>query len=148
MQRKRNPGKCSATPCVGANIQVKSPGFISIPSGLRWLDSEGGGRIIAESTPEQMAKNKASHTGKCLKPVSKRSCACPRSSSRSRMARAKPPYLAATKLDTLRNGVSHESGPRRSTTGSGPKISSSCNVRLPQIGSVTVSPRPNTAGLP
>jgi excinuclease ABC subunit A len=33
---------------------------------------EGGGRIIAEGTPEQVAKNKASHTGKYLKPVLKR----------------------------------------------------------------------------
>jgi len=33
---------------------------------------EGGGRIIAEGTPEQIAKNKASHTGKYLKPVLKR----------------------------------------------------------------------------
>ncbi|MBP8902144.1 MAG: excinuclease ABC subunit UvrA, partial [Thiobacillaceae bacterium] len=34
---------------------------------------EGGGRIIAEGTPEQVARNKASHTGKYLKPVLKRS---------------------------------------------------------------------------
>jgi len=33
---------------------------------------EGGGRIIAEGTPEQVARNKASHTGKYLKPVLKR----------------------------------------------------------------------------
>jgi excinuclease ABC subunit A len=33
---------------------------------------EGGGRIIATGTPEQIAKNKASHTGKYLKPVLKR----------------------------------------------------------------------------
>jgi excinuclease ABC subunit A len=33
---------------------------------------EGGGKIIAEGTPEQIAKNKASHTGKYLKPVLKR----------------------------------------------------------------------------
>ena len=33
---------------------------------------EGGGRVIAEGTPEQVAKNKASHTGKYLKPVLKR----------------------------------------------------------------------------
>ena len=33
---------------------------------------EGGGTIIAEGTPEQIAKNKASHTGKYLKPVLKR----------------------------------------------------------------------------
>jgi excinuclease ABC subunit A len=33
---------------------------------------EGGGQIIAEGTPEQVAKNKASHTGKYLKPVLKR----------------------------------------------------------------------------
>jgi excinuclease ABC subunit A len=33
---------------------------------------EGGGKIIAEGTPEQVAKNKASHTGKYLKPVLKR----------------------------------------------------------------------------
>jgi excinuclease ABC subunit A len=33
---------------------------------------EGGGRIIAVGTPEQIAKNKASHTGKYLKPVLKR----------------------------------------------------------------------------
>jgi excinuclease ABC subunit A len=33
---------------------------------------EGGGRIIAEGTPEQIAKNKASHTGKYLKPALKR----------------------------------------------------------------------------
>ena len=33
---------------------------------------EGGGQIIAEGTPEQIAKNKASHTGKYLKPVLKR----------------------------------------------------------------------------
>jgi excinuclease ABC subunit A len=32
---------------------------------------EGGGRIIAEGTPEQVAKNKASHTGRYLKPVLK-----------------------------------------------------------------------------
>jgi len=30
---------------------------------------DGGGRIIAEGTPEQVAKNKASHTGRYLKPV-------------------------------------------------------------------------------
>jgi excinuclease ABC subunit A len=33
---------------------------------------EGGGRIIATGTPEQVARNKASHTGKYLKPVVKR----------------------------------------------------------------------------
>ena len=33
---------------------------------------EGGGQIIAVGTPEQIAKNKASHTGKYLKPVLKR----------------------------------------------------------------------------
>jgi excinuclease ABC subunit A len=33
---------------------------------------EGGGRIIAEGTPEQIAKSKASHTGRYLKPVLKR----------------------------------------------------------------------------
>ncbi len=33
---------------------------------------EGGGRIIAQGTPEQVAENKASHTGKYLKPVLKR----------------------------------------------------------------------------
>ena len=33
---------------------------------------EGGGRIIAEGTPEQIAKTKASHTGRYLKPVLKR----------------------------------------------------------------------------
>jgi excinuclease ABC subunit A len=33
---------------------------------------EGGGQIIAEGTPEQIAKNKASHTGKYLTPVLKR----------------------------------------------------------------------------
>jgi excinuclease ABC subunit A len=33
---------------------------------------EGGGQIIAEGTPEQIVKNKASHTGKYLKPVLKR----------------------------------------------------------------------------
>ncbi len=33
---------------------------------------EGGGMIIAEGTPEQVARNKASHTGKYLKPVLKR----------------------------------------------------------------------------
>ena len=33
---------------------------------------EGGGLIIAEGTPEQIAKNKASHTGRYLKPVLKR----------------------------------------------------------------------------
>jgi excinuclease ABC subunit A len=33
---------------------------------------EGGGQIIAVGTPEQVAKNKASHTGKYLKPVLKR----------------------------------------------------------------------------
>jgi excinuclease ABC subunit A len=32
---------------------------------------KGGGRIIAEGTPEQIARNKASHTGKYLKPVLK-----------------------------------------------------------------------------
>jgi len=30
---------------------------------------EGGGRIIAEGTPEQIARNKASHTGRYLKPA-------------------------------------------------------------------------------
>jgi excinuclease ABC subunit A len=34
---------------------------------------EGGGQIIAEGTPEQVARNKGSHTGKYLKPVLKRS---------------------------------------------------------------------------
>jgi excinuclease ABC subunit A len=33
---------------------------------------EGGGMIIAQGTPEQVAANKASHTGKYLKPVLKR----------------------------------------------------------------------------
>ncbi|MEW5788100.1 MAG: excinuclease ABC subunit UvrA [Pseudomonadota bacterium] len=33
---------------------------------------EGGGRIIAQGTPEQVARNKASHTGKYLQPVLKR----------------------------------------------------------------------------
>ena len=33
---------------------------------------EGGGQIIAEGTPEQVARNKGSHTGKYLKPVLKR----------------------------------------------------------------------------
>jgi excinuclease ABC subunit A len=33
---------------------------------------EGGGQIIAEGTPEQVARNKASHTGRYLKPVLKR----------------------------------------------------------------------------
>jgi excinuclease ABC subunit A len=33
---------------------------------------EGGGRIIAEGTPEQIARNKASHTGRYLKPALKR----------------------------------------------------------------------------
>jgi excinuclease ABC subunit A len=33
---------------------------------------EGGGMIIAEGTPEQIARSKASHTGKYLKPVLKR----------------------------------------------------------------------------
>ncbi len=33
---------------------------------------EGGGQIIAQGTPEQIARNKASHTGKYLKPVLKR----------------------------------------------------------------------------
>jgi excinuclease ABC subunit A len=33
---------------------------------------DGGGRIIAEGTPEQIARNKASHTGRYLKPVLKR----------------------------------------------------------------------------
>ena len=32
---------------------------------------EGGGRIIAEGTPEQVARNPASHTGRYLKPVLK-----------------------------------------------------------------------------
>ncbi len=32
---------------------------------------EGGGQIVAEGTPEQVAKNKASHTGRYLKPVLK-----------------------------------------------------------------------------
>ena len=30
---------------------------------------EGGGQIIAEGTPEQIARNKKSHTGRYLKPV-------------------------------------------------------------------------------
>ena len=30
---------------------------------------EGGGRIIAEGTPEQVAANPQSHTGRYLKPV-------------------------------------------------------------------------------
>ena len=33
---------------------------------------EGGGRIIAEGTPEQVVRNKASHTGRYLKPVLRR----------------------------------------------------------------------------
>jgi len=33
---------------------------------------EGGGQIIAAGTPEQVAKNKSSHTGKYLEPVLKR----------------------------------------------------------------------------
>ncbi|MGQ9862542.1 MAG: excinuclease ABC subunit UvrA [Thiobacillaceae bacterium] len=33
---------------------------------------EGGGRIIAEGTPEQVARNQASHTGRYLKPVLRR----------------------------------------------------------------------------
>jgi excinuclease ABC subunit A len=32
---------------------------------------EGGGRIVAEGTPEQVARNRASHTGRYLKPVLK-----------------------------------------------------------------------------
>jgi len=30
---------------------------------------EGGGRVIAEGTPEEVARNKASHTGQYLKRV-------------------------------------------------------------------------------
>jgi excinuclease ABC subunit A len=30
---------------------------------------EGGGRVIAEGSPEEVAKNKASHTGQYLKEV-------------------------------------------------------------------------------
>jgi excinuclease ABC subunit A len=33
---------------------------------------EGGGQIIAEGTPEQIARNKASHTGRYLRPALKR----------------------------------------------------------------------------
>ncbi|MGH8635155.1 MAG: hypothetical protein ACRET7_13625, partial [Burkholderiales bacterium] len=30
---------------------------------------DGGGRVVAEGTPEDVAKNKASHTGQYLRPV-------------------------------------------------------------------------------
>ena len=41
---------------------------------------EGGGQIVAEGTPEQVARNKASHTGRYLKPVLKRARAWPNAS--------------------------------------------------------------------
>ncbi len=48
----------------------------------------GGGRIIAEGTPEQVAKQEASHTGRFLKPILERAKR-PRASRRQRHRRRK-----------------------------------------------------------
>jgi len=42
----------------------------------------GGGRIVAEGTPEQVAKVKASHTGKALAPILRAAAAAAKSSAR------------------------------------------------------------------
>lgn len=69
MVRHRFVGNGNAVVVIEHNLDVIKTADWVIDLGPE--GGEGGGRIIAEGTPEQIARNKASHTGKYLKPVLK-----------------------------------------------------------------------------
>ena len=78
----------------------------------------GGGLVVAQGTPEQIAANPASHTGQFLAPILARTARTPQRAARGRAtaAKAAPTRKAATKTPATKTAATKATATKATAT--------------------------------